>query len=472
MNESRLMELVSSGEGKSVDFKRIVNLESARDKAEFVKDSISIANSVDNVGFLVVGVEDDGHIVGTSLVIEDQIQQILHTYVDPPLSVRCHVIQFPLENKVVSVVEISPTKKPHKVSRDLDRLTQNEVFVRHGSVVHKASPDEIFHMRDHNADIQRQIAYHSSRGDAFARVAQWEKAIEAFSMAIELMPSSGLFTLRGQTYIKLWESEVPTQERYRLRKSAYEDFYAALRLATNLDEEKAARFGRLETCSKTAEFEEDVAWLKQHCSGADYGSIIVQEVASNDAHIFRESAPWAIEELTKALDLGYQEPKAFCARAKAYAAVGNYGLALSDINVAISMLDKHSRTIVECLCLRANIQQYLGAFEDAYEDLLTAQLISPEEFELHVNLKKSRALITQLLINHLLVSSFQDDAFEDVSEIVRLVVLGNSSVPSQIQISAREKFDAERHLDRQFLSEFPRGLIAKLNEIVNRGDTI
>jgi sulfatase modifying factor 1 len=54
-----------------------------------------------------------------------------------------HVTSDPL----VEVIEIEGTHRPYKVARDVDNLKQNDVFVRHGSYVRPASPEEIIEMR-------------------------------------------------------------------------------------------------------------------------------------------------------------------------------------------------------------------------------------------------------------------------------------------------------------------------------------
>ena len=64
MDETQLFQLIAEGENERIDFKRVLDLDSAAGKAEFVKDVISLANSASDTGFMLIGVENNGTIVG------------------------------------------------------------------------------------------------------------------------------------------------------------------------------------------------------------------------------------------------------------------------------------------------------------------------------------------------------------------------------------------------------------------------
>lgn len=149
MDETTILSLIAEGESKRVDFKRELNLDSAKDKAEFIKDIIGLANSSPDVGYLLIGIDDDKYIVGSSQLPEEQIQQIVYTYISPTLDLRC--FSLPMKTPtlpLVGIIEVRATDKPHKVTRAIDKLNQDDVFVRRGSVVAKASPEEIITMHN------------------------------------------------------------------------------------------------------------------------------------------------------------------------------------------------------------------------------------------------------------------------------------------------------------------------------------
>jgi hypothetical protein len=146
LNKKQIDHLVKNGERKDVDFKRLLSLDTARKKSEFIKDISSIANSTDYIGYLIIGVEDDGEIVGSDPIEEERIQQIAHGYIDPPIDIE--ILMFEKNNKNISILVIKPTLKPHKISRDSDNLEKGTVYVRHGTVTFKATPDEIVAMSE------------------------------------------------------------------------------------------------------------------------------------------------------------------------------------------------------------------------------------------------------------------------------------------------------------------------------------
>ena len=153
MNEQELATLIAEGEHEGIDFKRELRLKTKEDKGEFVKDVISIANSaLNNTGYLIVGVKDDGTTVGTNKLHEGQMQSIVDTYIQPAVVVRCLDVPMQVPGcSLVEVIEIEGTDKPYKVARDIGNSKQNDVFVRHGSYVRSASPEEILKMAKRSA---------------------------------------------------------------------------------------------------------------------------------------------------------------------------------------------------------------------------------------------------------------------------------------------------------------------------------
>ena len=151
LSKAQLFSLIQEGENTTVEFKRELDLITARGKSEFIKDIISIANSVSNAGYIFVGIDDDKKIVGILDIEEERLQQIAHTYINPSVALTCALV--PVQSAtspelLVGIVKITPTQKPHKVARSIDQLHQNEVLVRQGSMVTRASPEEIIRMNN------------------------------------------------------------------------------------------------------------------------------------------------------------------------------------------------------------------------------------------------------------------------------------------------------------------------------------
>ena len=113
LTESELVSRIAEGESETLDLKREITLELAEHKAEFVKDVLSIANSANEAGYLIVGVDDSGCIVGTTCLEEERMQQITRTYITPPISLNCSMVHLPPADKNVGIVQIRGHEKPH-----------------------------------------------------------------------------------------------------------------------------------------------------------------------------------------------------------------------------------------------------------------------------------------------------------------------------------------------------------------------
>jgi predicted HTH transcriptional regulator len=110
MDEAKVLSLISKGEDEHIDFKQELNLKLGSDKAEFIKDIISLANLMSGSGYLVIGVDDDGNIIGIDKLEEEQIQHIGYTYIQPPAILSCFLVSLPSSgSKSVGVIhELRP----------------------------------------------------------------------------------------------------------------------------------------------------------------------------------------------------------------------------------------------------------------------------------------------------------------------------------------------------------------------------
>lgn len=398
MDESKVLFLIAEGEGATIEFKRELDLSSAKGKAEFIKDIISLANSARDVGYMLIGVDKNKFIVGISNLEEERIQQVAQTYIDPPISLNCRIV--PINQPamtIVGIIAITPTTKPHKVIRSIGHIVQNQVFIRHGSVVVEASPDEVIAMRD-ETQFNSEARPYTRAAETHMQLGNWANSIAAYSKAIELTPDAKLFLARGKAYQRLCEIQADHREKGKWAKLAHKDFSDTLSLSPPMETEREARFGRLhiygdlpqEVIQEFAHrlWEEDLNWFKARGEDRDYGHALVIEVETYHgfALYIVEVPEEAFAKLEKAINLGYTEPDAYYLRATANFFRCNYGLALSDIDTAISKTQEFDPKLSDCLALRAAILSKRGKydslhperfFQEAFENLQRAHQLNP-----------------------------------------------------------------------------------------------
>ena len=150
MNAKFIKKLIEHGEGVTVEFKRDLTLSSKEHQAEFCKDLMSLANIMRSVGktsYLLIGVDDDGKIVGLREPLNKrQLKDAADRYCQPPVVFRYW--QGIVDGKLIGVIIIpSSYRKPHKFKREFSgqhkRFAENTAFTRHLSHVVVASPEEI-----------------------------------------------------------------------------------------------------------------------------------------------------------------------------------------------------------------------------------------------------------------------------------------------------------------------------------------
>ena len=108
MNVQELTQLVSLGEGRQLEFKRRVP------RAErMAKEVIAMANT--DGGRLLLGVDDDGSIVGVRDAEEEEfaLVEALVAHCDPPVSFSTERIQITGRRDVIVVSVPSSGSKPH-----------------------------------------------------------------------------------------------------------------------------------------------------------------------------------------------------------------------------------------------------------------------------------------------------------------------------------------------------------------------
>lgn len=410
ISEAGLLTLVSEGENESVDFKREINIDDAPKKAEFVKDVIAIANSCIGVGYLLVGIEDDKTIVGTSPLQEERIQQITRTYITPSVSISCIGITVSSVGLLVVAIAIKGHERPHKVARAIERINQDEVFIRQGTVVLRASPEEILRMANErfteDARILKKATKLITAANYFLQINSIKNAIEYYSLAIELDRASNTFIRRGIAYVELiksidttihkkyeymdmlLENDTTPDEVYdaihkeietlRQRKSDYtilaiNDLSEAVALSSNINEQKYARLERVNIIREHFFYhyehllDEDFKWLQENSTGIEKANYIMMELRKMQYHdeFFIDDTEYALKLIEEAMGLGFSSGEVYAMRSRVHFWENNFGLALKDIKKAI-LLTNDSEYKFKYIKLEAVILHKMQRYDELY----------------------------------------------------------------------------------------------------------
>lgn len=129
MDVHKLRQLLAHEENEKLDFKAELHLTTEGERRELVKDVTAMANSRGGRGHIIFGIEDKTkRILGINpeLFQEEQIQQIIYSRTDPPVSVKLDLIN--IENKTVAVLTIFRSKHtPHQM------ISSGAFYIRRGS---------------------------------------------------------------------------------------------------------------------------------------------------------------------------------------------------------------------------------------------------------------------------------------------------------------------------------------------------
>lgn len=210
----------------------------------------------------------------------------------------------------------------------------------------------------------------------------------------------------------------------------------------SIEDEKVARlklfrFG----CSKDGgnhyqweQKKHDFQWLRDKLADRELGEIIYLYVNTWD---FPFSGWSSIGEeitdfMTEAIQLGYVEPSAFHLRAQGFILAGNYGMAVKDIEKALTILKgEDNDLIIRLLCDQAQALCSSGRFNEAYQVLLKARDLDEESMRLYILL--AQELEERILCEYALKHAFYEPVLEEPeSSIVKILTLwrGRSSFPT------------------------------------------
>ncbi len=136
--DQRMAQLVEEGETLQTDFKQELVLKTERQKGEFVKDVLALANTrVRGERFLLIGITDGtGHLRmdwEDPHITQDTIENILGEYTYPMPQVRYQKV--PYGGGAVGVLEVyrNPADLPYRPKRTIGKTAQGKIYVRHGS---------------------------------------------------------------------------------------------------------------------------------------------------------------------------------------------------------------------------------------------------------------------------------------------------------------------------------------------------
>jgi Putative DNA-binding domain len=135
-------------ETTEVDFKEGLNLATKSAKAEFARDVLGLVNpQASTERYLVLGFKDSDpeHRFTTSVdprLTNDRLEDILHNYCSPVPLLRYRAV--PWEGRMVGLIEVvrEPNKLPYRATQTLGKLVAGTVYVRHGTHVTSADPEE------------------------------------------------------------------------------------------------------------------------------------------------------------------------------------------------------------------------------------------------------------------------------------------------------------------------------------------
>jgi len=137
-------ELVKEWETTNVDFKREISLDTKKQKAEFVKDVLGLANTKSSGRrYLIIGFDDktqNYHASPEVRVTQERMERILSDLTDPVVNIRYEIIDYRLGKAGKLEVIRESVKLPYRAAKDVlidekgrKGLEKDKVYVRHGS---------------------------------------------------------------------------------------------------------------------------------------------------------------------------------------------------------------------------------------------------------------------------------------------------------------------------------------------------
>lgn len=119
-----LKMLVSQGEGDNIEFKR-----KARHPEKIIREIVAFANS--NGGYLMVGVDDNGHIPGLKDYEGEKyvLDKVILTHCRPAIKFRFHIVKI-TESRAVLVYQIYPSRKRPHYALEFAGQRRGQAYIR------------------------------------------------------------------------------------------------------------------------------------------------------------------------------------------------------------------------------------------------------------------------------------------------------------------------------------------------------
>jgi predicted HTH transcriptional regulator len=204
MSPADLERLVRIGEGYHLEFKQRVS-----SPVRVAREAIALANT--SGGTILVGIDDDGSIIGVKDVEEElfDVRKAFSEYCDPPIQLSFEIVPVSKNRDVIAIrVERSGTR-PHALWNP-EAQSRGEVLVRVNEHTITSSPERIQLMRHDSTDdgvkfefgdkelfLLRYLETYDSIGvDDYAKMARISRAIASSTLVnltlarvVELVPS-------------------------------------------------------------------------------------------------------------------------------------------------------------------------------------------------------------------------------------------------------------------------------------------
>lgn len=151
-------------ENEFLEFKEQLDFSSKRTKAHFLKEILSLANTLHGPAFLIIGVEDKTkRLVGVRNIAEEQLHQIVTEYCKPPIPFSYTIVEY--EGVDLGIIQVFRSNfKPHTLKTRFtyqdtngqrQELQETQIFVRHGSIIGEATREEILALtRDRESNVE------------------------------------------------------------------------------------------------------------------------------------------------------------------------------------------------------------------------------------------------------------------------------------------------------------------------------
>lgn len=142
-----LTHLLGDWETTSVDFKETVSVSTDREKAEFCKDVLALANTrVSGRRYLVIGFNDESRSLTTAVaasVDQERMEAIWSAYCQPVPRINYSPVTW--HQGTAGIIEVISDRAdlPYKLVRDVWKLKAESVFVRHNTLTALAEGAEL-----------------------------------------------------------------------------------------------------------------------------------------------------------------------------------------------------------------------------------------------------------------------------------------------------------------------------------------